>query len=132
MKKIMDKSKIIYGSTLVEVLVSMILVGILMLSATTFFVAAWRLDTELQEYVTVLNNIASTLEFGIIKKGAALSSAEKRTDRFRGINFDYNYLGNYVNTVNSNCLYLTCKPNTGDNGMKFFVLKTAYYKKWDK
>ena len=64
MKKIMVANDI-FGSTLVEVLVSMILVGILMISATRFFVVAWRLDAEQQEYYAILNSIANIIEIGI-------------------------------------------------------------------
>ncbi len=142
----------IFGSTLVEVLVSMILVGILMLSATNFFVVAWRLDTEQQEYLTALNNIANTLEIGInnrtiynIASGGSVdlnnSSARNYKNSFRGIYFAYrdsvyDVAGVSNSALNIRCNYLVCelKKKEGllrNSGLGFFVLKTAYYKKWD-
>ena len=151
MKKIMV-TKSVFGSTLVEVLVSMILIGILMLSATRFFIVAWCLDAEQQEYLTILNNIANTLEIGInnrtiynIASGASvyLNNNKDRSymDSFRGISVAYkdsvyDVVGVSNSALNIRCNYLVCELEKRDGllrnfGLGFFVLKTAYYKKWD-
>jgi type II secretory pathway pseudopilin PulG len=146
MKKIITKS--IGGSTLVEVLVSMILIGILMISGTTFFITAWRLDKEQQEYITVINNIANTIEVGINNEdiktsGEAVAlnnnSARNYRDSFGGVYYAYK------DVVNANCIrfapslgiyanYLICTlTKDGSTQLKkYFVLKTAYYRKWHK
>ena len=150
MKKIMV-IKSVFGSTLVEVLVSMILVGILMISATRFFVVAWRLDAEQQEYLTALNNIANTLEIGInnrtilnIASGGSVdlnnSSARNYSNSFRGVYFAYrDSIYNVPEVSNSalgiRCHYLVCELKKREGllrnfGLGFFVLKTAYYKRW--
>ena len=145
MKKIMTKS--ISGSTLVEVLVSMILIGILMLSGTTFFITAWHLDKEQQEYFTVISNIANTIEVGVnnedIKTSGIVTlnnnAARNYRDSFGGVFYAYK------DVVNANCIslvpslgiyanYLVCvlMKNSSTQLKKYFVLKTAYYKKWHK
>ena len=152
MKKIMVANDI-FGSTLVEVLVSMILVGILMISATNFFIVAWRLDAEQQEYLVALNNIANTIEIGINNRqiyniasaGGSVdlnnSIARNYMDSFRGIYFAYkdsvyNVAGISNSSLDVRCHYLVCELKKKDGffrniGLGFFVLKTAYYKKWD-
>ena len=124
MKKIMVANDI-FGSTLVEVLVSMILVGILMISATRFFVVAWRLDAEQQEYYAILNSIANIIEIGInnraiydITSGGTVnlnnSNIKNRVDSFRGSYFDYkdsvyNVIGINDSSLGVRCHYLVCK-----------------------
>ena len=147
MKKIMVANDI-FGSTLVEVLVSMILVGILMISATRFFVVAWRLDAEQQEYYAILNSIANIIEIGInnraiydITSGGTVnlnnSNIKNRVDSFRGSYFDYkdsvyNVIGINDSSLGVRCHYLVCKlMKKEDFGLGALVLKTAYYKKWD-
>ena len=149
MKKIMV-TKSVFGSTLVEVLVSMILIGILMLSATRFFIVAWRLDAEQQEYLTILNNIANTLEILINDRSIYTAGASplylntnhdrRYMDSFRGIFVAYSASVHDVVGVSNSalgvlCNYLVCELGKREGllrnfGLGFFVLKTAYHERW--
>lgn len=50
------------GLTLIEVLIAVTITAMVMLYTTSFFIAAWRLSSESEEYSQILNDVVSNLE----------------------------------------------------------------------
>jgi len=126
------------GLTLVEVLVSAVLTSMVVLYATSFFVAAFRLSTEEKEYSSILEDVANNLESykfkGYDSEVGTAYVTKTKTIRDGKYTVEYDLLR--VSTPIPKSEYIISKASWkyggSDESAHKISIKTAICGKWDK
>lgn len=127
------------GLTLVEVLASVIITTLLMLYGTSFFIAAWRLSAESDEYSMILNDVVSNLEsyksksYNSAVTGAGVYVVQQKVLRNQ---YTVNYTLSKSADVTNNFIYVTSKAEwsygQGEESINRISIKSAIAPRWNK